>query len=311
MGRALVFPGQGAQQVGMGMELAEAFPVCRKRLDEADAALGFALSDIIANGPEEELTRTDVSQPAILVVSWMAYEALADCIKRKPHFDACAGLSLGEYTALVAAGVLGFADAVRLVRLRGQAMQAAADAAPGGMVALIGCEVEQAEELCAAAREDGVLNVANLNSPGQVVASGGTDACERLVVVGKEAGLLKVVPLPVAGAFHSPLMAPAADRLRTAITNTEFKEPEVPVYHNVTATCKAAPDEIRELLVRQLTEPVRWAASVGNMLAAGIDQYWELGPGRSLSGMIRRISRDIELANLAVPDDAYALAQKA
>jgi [acyl-carrier-protein] S-malonyltransferase len=297
MARALVFPGQGAQYVGMGLELAQKHPVARDLLDQADRALGFGLSDIIANGPEGDLTRTDVSQPAILVVSVMALAVLKTVV-RPLTFAAVAGLSLGEYTALVAADALSFTDAVKLVRLRGQAMQAAAEAVPSGMVALIGTDEAGAAKLCAAAAGGEALQVANLNSPGQVVISGTKAACERAVAQSKEHGIRKAIPLPVAGAFHSALMAPAAAQLRAALAATAFRDPAVPVYTNVHAGPVTRASEIPALLEAQLTKPVRWADSVVNMQQAGIAEFWELGPGKTLSGMITRTVQGVTLKNL-------------
>jgi [acyl-carrier-protein] S-malonyltransferase len=312
--RALVFPGQGAQYVGMGMELAQRHPVARDLLDQADEALGFGLSDVIANGPEEELTRTDISQPAILVASLMAKQVLEERLAAtgKPlEFAATAGLSLGEYTALVAAGALGFADAVTLVRLRGQAMQAAADAVPSGMVALIGADEAGAAKLCAAAAGGEVLQVANLNSPGQVVISGTKAACERAAAQAKDHGIRKAIALPVAGAFHSELMAPAAQRLRAALAKAPFKDPKVPVYTNVHAGPVTSASEIPALLEAQLTKPVRWADSVVAMKAAGIDAFWELGPGKTLCGMIGRTVSGAELRNLDSDKDVLGFATAA
>lgn len=306
---ALVFPGQGAQYVGMGMDLAERFPVARKILDEADDVLGMALSDIIANGPEADLTRTDISQPAILTVSWMAYKSLEHVIKNI-EFSAAAGLSLGEYTALVAADAVTFADALRLVRLRGQAMQDAAELEPSGMVALIGADEASATALCEAVANGDVLQVANLNAPGQVVVSGAKAACERAVAAAKEHGIRRAMPLPVAGAFHSALMAPAAERLRTALAETAFVAPTVPVYTNVTALPVTSADDVASLLERQLTSPVRWADSVVAMQAAGIDTFCELGPGKSLSGMIARTVKDVSCSNVDVADDVFSIAAK-
>ena len=307
MRRALVFPGQGAQYVGMGMELAQRHPVARKLLDQADEVLGFALSDIIANGPEDELTRTDVSQPAILVVSVMALTVLKTVVKPL-IFDAVAGLSLGEYTALVAAEALSFQEALKLVRLRGQAMQAAAEAAPSGMVALIGADEASATKLCIAAANGDVLQVANLNSPGQVVISGAKAACERAAALAKEHGIRKAIALSVAGAFHSELMAPAAVRLRAALAKAPFKDPKVPVYTNVHAGPVTKASEIPALLEAQLTKPVRWADSVVAMKAAGIDAFWELGPGKTLCGMITRTVSGAELRNLDGANDVLAFA---
>ena len=307
MRRALVFPGQGAQYVGMGMELAQRHPAARQLLDQADEVLGFALSDIIANGPEDELTRTDISQPAILVVSVMALSVLKTVVKPL-IFDAVAGLSLGEYTALVAAESLSFREALKLVRLRGQAMQAAAEAAPSGMVALIGADEASATKLCIAAANGEVLQVANLNSPGQVVISGAKAACERAAALAIDHGIRKAIPLPVAGAFHSELMAPAALRLRAALAKAPFKDPKVPVYTNVHAGPVTKASEIPALLEAQLTKPVRWADSVVAMKTAGIDAFWELGPGKTLCGMITRTVSGAELRNLDLANDVLGFA---
>lgn len=308
MKRVIVFPGQGAQYVGMGMELAERYPVARDILDEADAALDFALSDFIAHGPEDELTRTDISQPAILTVSWMAFSVLQHSMDNL-HFDAVAGLSLGEYTALLAAGVMTFSDAVKLVRIRGQAMQAAADAQPSGMVALIGTDEAGAAALCQQVADGEVLTIANLNSPGQVVISGTLAACERAVAAAKEAGIRRAMPLPVAGAFHSPLMESACEPLRAAIQAMTLNNPQVPVYCNVSAAAVTDASEIEDLLVRQLCAPVRWAESIEAIHATGINQFWELGPGKTLSGMIKRTIKDSEVANLDKAADVLRLAQ--
>ena len=307
MPRALVFPGQGAQYVGMGSELAQRFPSARRLFDEADRVLGFALSDIMANGPEADLTRTDVSQPAILVASAMSLAVAQEAINPLTC-AAVAGLSLGEYTALYASGVLSFADAVKLVRLRGEAMQAAADAVPGGMVVLIGADETSAAALCAEAAGGEVLAVANLNCPGQVVVSGARGACVRAVELAKKHGIRMAKPLPVAGAFHSPLMAPAADRLRAALAGVRLKDPQWPVYSNVTAKPVTSASEVPELLVAQLTSPVRWADSVVAMHAAGVDSFLELGPGKTLGGMITRTVKDVPCRNLDVAADANALA---
>ncbi|HYE06102.1 MAG TPA: ACP S-malonyltransferase [Planctomycetota bacterium] len=308
MNRALVFPGQGAQYVGMAADLAAAFPTCRAALDEADAALGMKLSAIMAQGPEAELTRTDISQPAILVASIMALRAYAAVAGREPAFAAAAGLSLGEYTALVAAGALAFADAVVLVRLRGEAMQEAAERVKSGMVALIGADEASAGRLCAAVAQGEVLQVANLNATGQVVISGAAAACERAVAAAKEHGIKRAIPLQVAGAFHSALMAPAADRLRAALARARLADPRVPVYSNVTAMPVTRASEIPDLLVKQLTEPVRWADSVVRMQKDGIGEFLELGPGKTLCGMITRTISGATLRNLDKAADAQAFA---
>ncbi len=306
MPTALVFPGQGAQYIGMGKDLAAHVPAARALLEEADRILGFPLSRVIAEGPEEQLMRTDVSQPAILVSSLMSYEALK--ARKTPDFVATAGLSLGEYTALVAAGALGFADAVKLVRLRGEAMQAAAEAVKSGMVALIGADEASAQKLCDACASGETLQVANLNSPGQVVISGAAGACARAVEMvqakGKELGMRKAIALNVAGAFHSALMAPAAERLRAALAVARISDPRVPVYANVHARPVTKAAEIPELLVAQLTKPVRWADSVVAMNQAGITEFLELGPGKTLSGMIARTVTGAACRNLDGAADA-------
>jgi [acyl-carrier-protein] S-malonyltransferase len=313
MGRALVFPGQGAQYVGMGMDLAEHHPVARELLDQADRTLGFALSGYIANGPEEELTRTDISQPAILVVSLMALAVLRTVCKPL-QFAAVAGLSLGEYSALVAAEAIGFADALKLVRLRGLAMQQAAELTPSGMVALIGADEAVATSLCAAAARGPagpeVLQVANLNSTGQVVISGTRDACARALTLAKEHGVRKAIALKVAGAFHSDLMAPAARTLRAALAATTFRDPKVPVYANVHAAAVTTAGEIPALLEAQLTKPVRWADTVVAMQQAGCAEFWELGPNKTLCGMISRTITGAALGNLDKLADVMAFAAR-
>jgi [acyl-carrier-protein] S-malonyltransferase len=291
----------------MGMELAQKFPTARAVLDEADRALGFALSDYIANGPEADLTRTDISQPAILTVSIMSFEVLKTIVAPL-LYAGVAGLSLGEYTALVAAEAVTFSDALKLVRLRGQAMQAAAEAVPSGMVALVGADEATAQKLCDAAAQGEVLQVANLNSPGQVVVSGSKAACERAAAMAKDHGIRRAMPLPVAGAFHSKLMAPAAEKLRAALAATQFHHPKVPVFTNVHAGPVTRAQDIPMLLEAQLTEPVRWADSVVNMQKAGIVQFWELGPGKTLSGMIARTVKDVECRNLDTVEEAMSFA---
>ncbi|TVR13555.1 MAG: [acyl-carrier-protein] S-malonyltransferase [Planctomycetota bacterium] len=306
MSIAAVFPGQGAQVVGMGSSLAERFPSCRRILDQADDIMDMALSDIIANGPMEDLTRTDMSQPAILVVSWMAYTALTETF-RDLRFSAAAGLSLGEYTALLAADAIDFPDALRLVALRGRAMQEAAEAQPSGMVALIGADEAGANALCQAVAQGEVLQVANLNAPGQVVISGTQEACDRAVAAAREHGIRRAMPLPVAGAFHSPLMAPAADRLAAALAEVPFRDPQIPVYANVDAAPVTTAEAIAPSLVQQLTMPVRWADSVQAMLVGGATTYIEMGPGKTLSGMIARTVQGVTCHNIAEAEDVFTV----
>lgn len=287
MSTALIFPGQGAQYVGMGKALAEASPAARALLVQADQILGLPLGKLMGEGPEAELTRTDLSQPAILVHSCMALAALREKVGTV-SFAATAGLSLGEYSALVAAGAVEFADAVRLVRLRGEAMQAAAEAVASGMVALIGPDEATAQKLCDASAEGDVLQVANLNSPGQVVISGAKAACDRAVAKAKDFGIRRALALPVAGAFHSTLMAPAATKLQAALAATTFRDPQVPVFANVTASPVTKAADIPGLLVRQLTSPVRWADCILALNAAGNTAFLELGPQKQLSGMLAK-----------------------
>ncbi len=302
---ALVFPGQGAQYVGMAKDLATQVPAAGRVLAEAEAALGLPLGKLMAEGPEAELTRTDISQPVILVASLMALAALE--ARGMPAFAACAGLSLGEYTALVAAGAIGAGDAVRLVRLRGQAMQDAATATPSGMVALIGADEAAAAKLCDECAHGEVLQIANLNSPGQIVISGAAAACARAAAAvgerGKELGIRKSIPLPVAGAFHSALMAPAAARLEAALASVRIQAPRVSVYANVTGAANRDPARIPGLLVEQLTRPVRWADDVVAMHRDGVDAFLELGPKATLGGMIARTVSGVTCASIDTAAD--------
>ena len=305
-------PGQGAQAVGMGRAWAHASPAAHAIFDQADkflgAQLGSPLSALCFNGPAETLNRTDVSQPAIYTCSVAAWHGIRDTAGHNaPNPIATAGLSLGEYTALHIAGVISFEDGLRLVALRGRAMQDAAEATPSGMLALIGCGEDQAIQICDKARNSGVLVCANFNAPGQVVISGDADAIARAEAAAKDMGL-RATPLPVAGAFHSPLMEPAADRLAKALADTPINAHALaacPVYSNVTARPhEASPDAIRQRLAQQLTHPVRWAQSCQNMIAADLARnadWHELAPGKSLAGMMKRIDRNITLTNHDVP----------
>ncbi|MEQ8316399.1 MAG: ACP S-malonyltransferase [Phycisphaerales bacterium] len=303
-------PGQGSQAVGMGRAWADASDAARKTIEAADAILagqlGAPLSALCFDGPAETLNRTDVSQPAIYICSIAAWRGMAELGGEPLDLKATAGLSLGEYTALHLAGVLGFEEGLRLVTLRGRAMQDAAEATPGGMLALIGCDEEQANDVCQKAREDGVLVCANFNAPGQVVLSGDADAIERAQGAAKDAGL-RATPLPVAGAFHSPLMEPAADRLAEALAGAPINAEVLaacPVYSNVTAKPhEHDADSIRRRLAEQLTHPVRWAQGCQNLLAdlaaggqGGGTSWHELAPGKSLAGMMKRIDRSVSVA---------------
>lgn len=297
----ILCPGQGAQAVGMGQGWHGASDAAKKVFAEANDVLGLDLTKLCFEGPADELNKTDVAQAAIYTTSVACHRALVDAgMPSRP--DAVAGLSLGEFTALHLAGCFGFADGLKLVRLRGQAMQDAADANPGTMVALTGEVTEEAVvQLCDKARGDGVLVPANFNNPMQVVVSGSADACERAAAAAADAGF-KAIPLTVAGAFHSPLMQPAADRLREALDATEFKSPQATVIANVTAQAHGDdPNTIKQLLVDQLTSPVRWTQSMQHATAEIPGRYVELAPGKVLSGLMRRIDRGTKVQNHAEP----------
>ena len=307
----LLCPGQGAQHVGMGRAWYDQHDAARKVFDAADLELGIPLSSLCFNGPEDQLNRTDVAQAAIYTTSVACHAALVAQGKIDPKdLLAAAGLSLGEFTALHLAGGFDFIDGLRLVRLRGQAMQQAAEASPSGMVALVGADEAQAGAVCDEALNDPenkgeeVLVPANLNCPGQVVISGSAAACTRAVVVAGKLGL-KATPLTVAGAFHSPLMQPAADRLAEALESVKWSTPRVPVLSNVTAEPHDAAhlSHVKKRLVEQLTHPVRWSQSMQWAAAnLGTDKrYVELAPGKVLMGLMRRIDRAIKVENHADP----------
>lgn len=288
---AFLFPGQGAQAVGMAAGLHAAHPEVQALFRQAHEILGYDLAALCFNGPEAELNSTVHSQPALFVASLAALEVLR---KTSPEVveqcGAAAGLSLGEYTAYVQAGALDFADGLRLVQKRGQAMQAAADATPSGMVSVIGPGVPEVAALCDAARGDDVLQVANLLCPGNTVCSGSKAACERLVAAAEETGA-RAVPLAVAGAFHTPIMHPADERLAEALTSVTISAPRMPVISNVDAQSHSDPAEIKSLLVKQLIQPVRWEDSIRKLIADGFTRFYEVGPGRVLKGLMRRIDR--------------------
>jgi [acyl-carrier-protein] S-malonyltransferase len=297
---AFLFPGQGAQTVGMGAAVCAKVPAARKLFDRASSVLGYDLYRLCTEGPAADLDSTVYSQPALFVASLAALEQLKE---NAPELvegcGAAAGLSLGEYTALVFAGVMEFEVGLRVVQERGRAMQDAADDTSSGMVTIIGLEREQVEALCREARRDETLEVANLLCPGTVVVSGHTPACERIAELATTAKALKVVPLAVAGAFHTSLMQSAVERLRKALADVPMKKPRIPVVSNVDARPHDDPNEIRELLIRQVCSQVRWEDSMRYLLdQQGITQFYELGPGRVLCGLLKRIARRVPCENI-------------
>jgi [acyl-carrier-protein] S-malonyltransferase len=297
---AFLFPGQGAQSVGMGAAVCADVPAARALFDRASGALGYDLFELCTKGPAAELDTTEHSQPAIFVASLAALEKLKrDAPDVVDHCAATAGLSLGEYTALVFAGVMDFETGLRVVAERGRAMQDAAEEEDGGMVSVLGLEREKVEALCNEVRGDWVLEVANLLCPGNIVVSGATGACERLADAASAAGAIKVVPLAVAGAFHTELMHPAAGRLQDVLNDVPLQRPRIPVICNVDARPHVDPEEIRQLLVRQVCSPVRWEDSMRYLLdEMGINQFYELGPGRVLCGLLKRIARKVPCENV-------------
>ena len=288
--KAFVFPGQGSQFVGMGKDLYETSPLAKELFDKADEILGFKITDIMFAGTDEQLKETKVTQPAVFLHSVISALCLGDDFA--PAM--VAGHSLGELSALVASGALGFEDGLRLVAARANAMQKACEANPGTMAAIIGLSDEKVEEICAEVSKNGKLVIpANYNCPGQLVISGDVEAvneaCEKL----KEAGAKRALPLKVGGAFHSPLMQPAKDELQKAIENTTISAPKCPVYQNVDAKPHTDAADIKANLIAQLTSPVRWTKSVQNMIADGADDFTECGPGKALQGMIGRIDKTV------------------
>ena len=291
---ALLFAGQGAQAVGMGKDLAEKFPSAKIWFDRANAALGYDLAAVCFNGPEPELTRTENAQPGIFLVGWVAFELLKEQMPSL-KFDAAAGLSLGEFTALAAAGAMGFADGLRAVRQRGRFMQQACDATRGSMAAIIGLDEALTREVCAAA---GVV-LANLNCPGQLVISGETDKIAKAVELAKANGARRAILLPVAGAYHSPLMAGARPKLQAELGQIGISPPAMPVISNVTAQPHGAPHKIRTRMVEQVTSSVLWQESMRYLLAQGFTRFIELGPGTALSGFMKRIDKNAQMLNVA------------
>ncbi|MFM1943575.1 MAG: S-malonyltransferase [Verrucomicrobiota bacterium] len=290
---ALLFAGQGAQCVGMGRDLAQNYPSAQALFAQADAALGYPLSQICFEGPDDKLTQTEHAQPAIYLVGWIAFQLLLEKIPGL-QFHATAGLSLGEFTALAAAQSLSFIDGLQLVRARGQFMQEACDTTQGGMAAVIGLDETATRKAC----DEAGAYLANLNCPGQLVISGPNDAIERACQLAKTAGARKAVPLPVAGAYHSPLMSTAQEKLQQTIQSVPLNNPTTTVISNVTAQPHNNHSSIRQSLVQQVTSPVRWEDSIRLLLAQGFTRFIELGPGKALSGFMKRIDKDAEILNI-------------
>lgn len=307
--RALVFPGQGAQAIGMGRGLAEAYPGARAAFDEVDEALGEKLSDLIWDGDIETLTLTENAQPALMATSLAVVHALEAEGVSVSEAGYVAGHSLGEYSALTAAGALSIEDAARLLRTRGKAMQAAVPVGDGAMAAILGLDLLTVQAIAAEAADDGVCQAANDNDPAQVVISGTKAAVERAVDLAKDRGAKRALLLPVSAPFHCVLMQPAADVMAQALAEAHIKTPVVPVVANVRAEPVSDPDTIRTLLVEQVTGSVRWRESVMWMADHDVTEFWELGAGKALTGMIRRIAKDATTRAIGSPDDVIAAAR--
>lgn len=295
MKTAFIFPGQGAQKVGMGKSLADELSPAKEIFEKADSALEMNLSKLCFEGPEEELRLTENTQPAILATSMAALKCLE---ARGAKADLVAGHSLGEYTALVASGALKFEDALKVVRKRGQFMQEAVPQGEGAMAAIMGCDIETVRAVCLEASQLGICAPANINSPNQSVIAGHTAAVERATELAKQKGAKRAVMLSVSAPFHCDLMKPAAERLAAVLVETEFADLSVPLVTNVDARIIARGDEARDSLIRQVVSGVRWSESVSRLIEAGVTRFIELGPGKVLSGLVRQVSREVEIFNI-------------
>ncbi|MEH6647946.1 ACP S-malonyltransferase [Sulfitobacter sp.] len=306
MSTAFVFPGQGAQTIGMGQDLAQAYPAAKAVFDEVDDALGEKLSALIWDGDIETLTLTENAQPALMATSMAAMRALEAEGIGISRASFVAGHSLGEYSALCAAGVFTLGDTARLLRIRGRAMQAAVPVGQGAMAAILGLSSEEVEKVAAEAAGDDVCQLANENDPTQNVISGSKAAVERAIDLAKAAGAKRALPLPVSAPFHCALMQPAADEMARALSEVTINAPSVPLVANVLASSVITADPIARLLVDQVTGRVRWRSSVEWMVEQGVTEFWEIGAGKALSGMIRRIHKDAVLRNVGVAADVKA-----
>ncbi|MEK6372612.1 MAG: ACP S-malonyltransferase [Acidobacteriota bacterium] len=294
---AFVFPGQGSQYAGMGKDVAEKYPAARRVFDDIDAALGFPISRLCFEGPEEDLRLTENTQPAILAVSSALHAVLEE--KAATRRDLVAGHSLGEYSAIVSVGGLTPAEAAKIVRMRGRFMQEAVPVGTGGMAALIGPSVEDARAICVEAAQGEVLSVANINAPGQIVIAGTKSAVERAIAVAKTRGVRRALPLPVSAPFHCALMEPAAERLRPVLDEAHFKDLWVSLVSNVDASPIGTATAVRNALLRQVASPVRWVESVQKMISMGVRRFVEVGPGKVLTGLIKRIDDSVEVINVS------------
>ena len=312
MAVAFTFPGQGSQQIGMGRELADAYPAARAVFDEVDDALGQSLSTLMWEGEAEELTRTANAQPALMAVSLATVRALeAEGVDLSRDVDFVAGHSLGEYSALAAAGTFAIGQAARLLRIRGEAMQRAVPVGEGAMAAIIGLDEADVEGLCAeAAQQGGACQIANDNGGGQIVISGAASAVDLAVALAPERGAKRALKLPVSAPFHSELMAPAAEAMRDALADAAMRDPSVLLIANVTAEPVGEADTIRDLLVQQVTGRVRWRESVENMVERGVDLAVEVGAGKVLTGLARRIDRSVSGMACGTPDEVRAVAER-
>ncbi|MCB1436623.1 MAG: ACP S-malonyltransferase [Rhodobiaceae bacterium] len=308
MAIAFTFPGQGSQQIGMGKELAEAFPQARAVFEEIDEALGQSLSKLMWQGEEAELTLTANAQPALMAVSMAVMKVLeAKGVDLAKTVKFVAGHSLGEYSALAAAGAISISDTARLLRIRGDAMQKAVPVGEGAMAALLGLDFDDAAEVAAAAAQGQVCQAANDNAPGQVVVSGAREAVERAIELAQGKGARRAMLLPVSAPFHCALMAPAAEAMRAALATTRINAPAVPLVANVVAAPISDPGEIRSRLVEQVTGTVRWRESVAAMAGAGVTRLYELGAGKVLTGLAKRIDRSLEGQAIGAPGDIEAV----